>query len=411
MSLPAVSAPDLYLPDTQSRLNGNPSGQRSGSSADVSLEVTDMIAMRVAVRQAERQARSARAAADEAGLQAIALRHEAERQMIAAEQARTQVGALANALYREGEVGALVEAVLTLGAPSQSSVLVGSSYVSVGSTSASALLRAQQQAEADAIRAADVATTALRGAEVLQGLALQQLSGLKALLRQAILNQQTRGPQTIVGADGCPIDAPDATLRGGAQELGVSELCRLSVARAPTPQAALAIKYALGQLGAPYACRGVGRLDPFRFDCSSFVARAYADGAGVPLTREGWAPSTRNMVPWDGIALDRHYALLPPGDLAPGDLVLYDTGGATYRHVVMVLADGYMVHTNACGDVLHVDRFWGIDGATKGQFLVARRVLLEPDYSLAPGDPATGAVPQPIPPLIPSDQEAGDTRA
>ena len=411
LNLPGVVAPELGVPDTLSRVNGNLSGQSLGNGSNTAHSATDMVAMRVAVRQAEREARSARVAADEAGLQAIALSHGAQLQMIAAEQARAQVGALANALYREGEVGALVEAVLTLGMPRQSSVLVGASYVSAGSMSASALLRAQQQAEDNAVRAANAASTALRSAEVLQGLARQQLSGLQALLRQAILNRVARGPQTVVGADGCPVNAPGATLRGGAQELGINELCRLSVAEAPTPQAALAIKYALGQLGAPYACRGVGRLDPFRFDCSSFVARAYADGAGVPLTREGWAPSTRNMVPWDGIALDRHYALLSPKDLAPGDLVLYDTGGATYRHVVMVLANGYMVHTNACGDVLHVDRFWGTDAATKGQFLVARRVLLEPDYSLAPGDPATGEIPQPISPTIPSDQEAGDTRA
>lgn len=405
--LAGTDLPGTDLPETNLQAGAPPV---SGLGATGPTSASSTVTLRLAVRQAEREARSARQTADEAGLQAIALGRQADAQRIAADQARARLGAYANAMYREGEMTSLVQAVMTLGAPSDASILVGSSYVTVGGMDAATLLDAQQEAESAATKAADVALSAARGAEVLQGLARQQLSGLKSILRQAVLSRKSSGPQIVVGPDGCPVSAPAATLRGGADSVGISELCRLSVAQAPTPQAALAIKYALGQLGAPYACRGVGRLEPFRFDCSSFVARAYADGAGVPLTREGWAPSTRNMVPWDGIALDRHYALLNPDDLAPGDLVLYDTGGASYRHVVMVLADGFMVHTNACGDVLHVDRFWGTQAATKGQFLVARRILLDPAYSLEPGDPAIGAPSQTVKPIIPADQQAGDTR-
>lgn len=412
----ALALPGAVLPDAVSSAAAGQTNSGLGSQSGVTdtgdaAVPGDVIAMRVAVRQAEREAQSARMAADEAGLQAIALGQRAEQQQMSADQARARVDALANAMYRQGEVGPLVEAILTLGAPRQGSVLLGSAYVTAGGMDADALLQAQQEAESAAVVAATTASNAARGAEVLQGLARQQLSGLKAILHQAVQTRKSTGPQTLVGPDGCPVSAPDATLRGGAQEVGISELCRRSVAQAPTPQAALAIKYALGQLGAPYACRGIGRLDPFRFDCSSFVARAYADGAGVPLTREGWAPSTRNMVPWDGIALDRHYALLARENLAPGDLVLYDTGGATYRHVVMMLSDGYMVHTNACGDVLHVDRFWGTETPTKGQFLVARRVLLDPAYALAPDDPAIEDQPQAVRPVGPDDAQIGDRTA
>ncbi len=371
----------------------------------------DVVSLRVAVRQAERQARGSRVAADEASLRALALGQQADQQRIVAEGARARVDALANAMYRQGEVSGLLESVLLLGAPRSVGVTNGMSYVTVGGMSAATLLATQEQEEQAAVMAAEIATDAARGAEVLQGLARQQLTSLKGLLRDAVKRRSAAGPQTVIGADGCPVDAPAGTLRGGSQAVGIAELCQRSVAQAATPQAALAIKYALGQLGAPYACRGLGRLEPFRFDCSSFVARAYADGAGVPLTREGWAPSTRNMVPWDGIALDRHYALLAPDKIAAGDLVLYDTGGATYRHVVMALADGFMVHTNACGDVLHIDRFWGTGRSDKGQFLVARRVLWDPSYALAPGDPATSDIPEKEDPIRPADPLAGDTTA
>ena len=90
------------------------------------------------------------------------------------------------------------------------------------------------------------------------------------------------------------------------------------------------------------------------------------------------------MVPWDGVRLDSHYAQVAPRQVRPGDLVLYDTGGATYRHVVMYLGkvgrDGpaYMLHTNRCGDVAKVEPFWGFPTTGSHTFLVARRVLRLP---------------------------------
>jgi len=238
---------------------------------------------------------------------------------------------------------------------------------------------------------ASQAQTAARSAQVLAALAQQRLDGLRSLLadaEQALRSVLPTTRQVVVGVDGCPQTAPDGTLRSGAEEIGLVDLCQRSVASAATPQAALAIIYALSNLGAPYACGGQGRLEPARFDCSSFVARAYAEGAGINVANPDWSPSTRDMLPWDGTPLDRHYALVDAADLAPGDLVLYDTGGRSYRHVVMLLADGWMVHTNACGDVAHVERFWGTQSAPGRAFLVARRVLLDSDYQVQSGDPA-----------------------
>lgn len=174
--------------------------------------------------------------------------------------------------------------------------------------------------------------------------------------------------------DGCPETVPDAVMRDGSQDQW-RQLCQDSALQAATVQAAEAVTWAFSHLGAPYACQGVGREEDDRFDCSSLVSRAYAQGAGLTGVRHSWgSPSTRSMVPWDGVTLDPWYVQVAPEQVRPGDLVLYDTGGEAYRHVVMVLAGGYMLHTNACGDVAHVARFWGFGHDAGRDFLVARRV-------------------------------------
>ena len=194
--------------------------------------------------------------------------------------------------------------------------------------------------------------------------------------------------QIQTGADGCPT----AWIPGVVPaDLDLHALCMNAVLGAPTIQAAQAIQWALGRLGAPYACGGVGRLEPFRFDCSSYVSRAYSEGAGLSTTTSGWAPSTRNMVPWDGFSLDDHYVAINPEEIRPGDLVLYNTcptdgSPCPYRHVVMYLGhlvpDGpeYMAHTNECGGVAHIEEFTGFNVST---LLGVRRVL-----------PAVGEIPQ-----------------
>ncbi len=198
-------------------------------------------------------------------------------------------------------------------------------------------------------------------------------------------------PQQQIGPDGCPTANVPGTLRDGSDTIGAAALCRSAVRQAATPQAALAVQWAFKHLGAPYACGGAGRLQPFRMDCSSFVSRAYAEGAGLRTAGPGWAPSTRNMVPWDGVALDPHYAFVAPIALRAGDLVTYDTcpqGGCPYKHVVMYLGspDGgqsfWMAHTNACGDIAKIERFWGFP--TSGHpFLVARRVIALPGETVS----------------------------
>lgn len=179
--------------------------------------------------------------------------------------------------------------------------------------------------------------------------------------------------QLTVGPDGCPTGAPTNTIRSGEAD-DIARLCARSVALAPTPEAALAIKYAFRTLGADYACDGIGRNLPMRYDCSSLVTRAYSEGAGLLTTTDTWIPTTRNLLPWDGAAQAPWARTIEPEEALPGDLVLYDTQHLASRHVVMLLADGYMLHVAECGDVSHVTGFWGYTEGDGYRYLGARRV-------------------------------------
>ena len=290
-------------------------------------------------------------------------------------------------LYQQGDSGvANLATVMTLGPDGMLERLYN--------------LRAMRGAAAQVVRSAEQAALDLAVAEVARTSAVEGLRAAIAKRDKAsvdarrvereIVNARAQlarlglvAPQVAVGPEGCPtVDVP-ATLRDGSEGIGAAALCRYAVKRAATPQAALAITWAFQHLGAAYACGGIGRMLPFRADCSSFVARAYAEGAGLSTAGGTWAPSTRNMVPWDGVALDPHYAYVATKALRPGDLVLYDTcppGGCPYKHVVMYLgAPGggtpWMLHTNSCGDVAKVEQFWGFPTTGSRTFLVARRVL------------------------------------
>lgn len=179
------------------------------------------------------------------------------------------------------------------------------------------------------------------------------------------------GPQTVVGPEGCPEEAPEGTVRVAHS---VYDLCKESVEQAATPSAALAIIEAFRGLGAPYACGGAGRLEEFRYDCSSFVSRAYWKGAGLAVANENYAPSTRSMMPWDGYGLSSWFSYVSAENTRPGDLVLQRScteEPCTSQHVVMYLARGTQIHTNRCGDVAHIRYF---DGFGAENYVVSRRV-------------------------------------
>lgn len=235
---------------------------------------------------------------------------------------------------------------------------------------ATAVARDWVEAKRDAVESVQESLTIVR----------QQVASDRESLNALIA---TASASTEVGPDGCATSVPAGTVPDGVD---IQYLCRTAVNDAATPQAQLAVQWALIHLGAPYACEGVGRLNDWVFDCSSYVSRAYAEGAGLDTAGADWAPTTRNMLPWGGASLDAYYEVIEPDDLAPGDLVLYDTctaeekdeGECDYRHVVMYLGEQapgmgpLMAHTNACGEVSRVVPFTGTDTAN---FLGARRVV------------------------------------
>ncbi|CAB5003591.1 MAG: hypothetical protein F2881_04075 [Actinobacteria bacterium] len=187
--------------------------------------------------------------------------------------------------------------------------------------------------------------------------------------------QAATPPVPVVSVEACPTSVPDGSLRDGSDQIGARALCGQAVAFAATQQAKDAIRAAFHMLGSAYACDGTARLAPTQFDCSSLVSRAYAL-AGVDTAGPGWSSSTRDMVPWGGAALASWASYVAPSSIRPGDLVLYATGGATYRHVAMYLGNGFMLHTSTCGDVAHISSFWGFDAGGRRTFLVARRVVM-----------------------------------
>ncbi|MBB6400166.1 hypothetical protein BKA00_007080 [Actinomadura coerulea] len=161
--------------------------------------------------------------------------------------------------------------------------------------------------------------------------------------------------QTTVGPDGCPVKVGTRALHDGVvnkatnpDQITIHKLCVDSVAKARTPQAAMAIKWALNHLNWPYAPLTSGkRNDPGWADCSSFVSRAYRDSGAIP----NLYPKGSNAPVTGTFRVVRWMHRINYSQAKPGDLVEPSTG-----HVAMQLADGYKVHTNRTGDVSKVER-------------------------------------------------------
>lgn len=339
--------------------------------------------LRAQIAQAEQDVRTSAEAAETARINAVAARSQASYWAWHARTAQNSLDQMANQMYITGGItplttaGALMEAGTVTGVLDTTYKL---GHVASESTERmKELVHTQQQASA----AEEAAVAAELAANQASRLAQWRLQDLSRQLDEAAAFAKSlagamavdTGTQVLVGPQGCPKDVPWNVLRDGSEAIGAYELCARSVAAAPTPAAALAIKFAFSHLGDPYACKGVGRMDPHRFDCSSFVSRAYFEGAGVPVASDTWAPSTRNMIPWDGVPLDSWYSYVPPEQAKPGDLLLFRSctqEPCAYQHVTMMLADGFMAETNSCGDVAHVSAFSGFDDPS---FLVVRRVM------------------------------------
>ena len=119
-----------------------------------------------------------------------------------------------------------------------------------------------------------------------------------------------------------------------------------ALAGAPSQAAAIAVTYALSQLGTPY--RWGGETPGVGFDCSGLTQAAYA-AAGILIPRTSTAQ-------W--VALPH----VPLADLEPGDLVFFEPGEFTPGlpgHVGIYLGDGEMVDAPHTGTTVQVDALSG----------------------------------------------------
>ncbi len=129
------------------------------------------------------------------------------------------------------------------------------------------------------------------------------------------------------------------------QQLDTAADHGVSVVAGPVPQggtaAAVAVGYALGQLGLPYRWGAEG---PDSFDCSGLTQAAY-EAAGIQLPR---------------VAQDQYNAgpHVPAGaPLQPGDLVFFGSSTSDVTHVGMVVGNGNMVDAPHSGAVVRVEPY------------------------------------------------------
>lgn len=164
---------------------------------------------------------------------------------------------------------------------------------------------------------------------------------------QGINPGQCTGYATGNGGDpsNCPPDTffNQTTLRG---PVSAHDLCVKSVQQARSPEAGKAIIWAFHHVGIPYGrpdgvCSSkTTRTGPDHYDCSGFTTSAYKDTG----TDVGGNPTTSTMRGNWPQAME-----VTEANARPGDLLLPSTG-----HVVMILADNMIIHTNKCGDVSHI---------------------------------------------------------
>ena len=105
--------------------------------------------------------------------------------------------------------------------------------------------------------------------------------------------------------------------------------------------------HALSHVGIPY--RYGGNSPDNGFDCSGLVQYVYGQGAGLALPRNTQAMSEIG-------------APVEAGELAPGDLVFFDTMRRPYSHVGIYLGEYRFIHAPTTGGAVELvdmrDRYW-----------------------------------------------------
>lgn len=120
-----------------------------------------------------------------------------------------------------------------------------------------------------------------------------------------------------------------------------------ALAEAPPTRARELALHALSHVGVPY--RFGGSSPENGFDCSGLVQYVYNRGAGLALPRNTQAMS-------------RVGTPVGAAELAPGDLVFFDTLRRPYSHVGIYLGDRRFIHAPASGGTVELvdmrERYW-----------------------------------------------------
>ena len=146
-------------------------------------------------------------------------------------------------------------------------------------------------------------------------------------------------------------------------------------AQPATDSGAEIVVHALGLVDVPYR---YGGRTPAGFDCSGFVGYVFSQSAGLALPRRA-------------DEMGRMGETLAKSDLAPGDLVFFNTLGRGYSHVGIYVGEGQFVHAPARRGRVRVDRL--SDPYWTARYNGARRLsgVVSPQFATAAAAPAAGA--------------------
>lgn len=155
------------------------------------------------------------------------------------------------------------------------------------------------------------------------------------------------------------LESPPPVSQMDRQELAAAADRPLqALLRAPEPQVAEVLIYAMSMIGVKYRYGGNSRDSGF--DCSGFVRHVFATTSAIELPRVAGAMSKLG-----------HNVLLD--ELAPGDLVFYNTLGRRFSHVGIYIGGNNFVHSPSAGKSVEVvdmnNRYW------QRRFNGARRLL------------------------------------
>ncbi len=163
-------------------------------------------------------------------------------------------------------------------------------------------------------------------------------------------------------ASAAPNEPPQDTLQAWLGERGFLPPSVAKTVRNHATEIALA---AMNFLDVPYTWGGNNAAEGF--DCSGFTRHVYQRIAGIVLPRNASGQASANG-----------FKAVERTELAPGDLVFFDTMRQTFSHVGIYIGDGKFVHAPKPGANVRVENldrssYWSprFTGARRAEQLVA----------------------------------------